>query len=169
MRLVAQSMGGWTCLGYAARHAERVKGVVMADTHGGLTSPAIDAARESGRKAIAESGLLSRALGVTFQEECPAGAFLYSQIFDLNPPREAVPAAMQRLNLNQADVQNLTMPILFIEGVDDVIIPPPVIELASEMVPGSRVQLVEGAGHSVYFEKPAEFNRILDAFLTSVS
>ena len=58
----------------------------MADTHGGLTSPAIEAAREVGRKAIAESGLLSRALGDKFRNEDPAGAFLYSQIFDLNPP-----------------------------------------------------------------------------------
>src|SRR5579862_3153716 len=29
-RLVAQSMGGWTCLGYAVTHPERVRALVMA-------------------------------------------------------------------------------------------------------------------------------------------
>ena len=44
--LVAQSMGGWTCLGFALRWPERVRKLVMADTHGGLRSPAIaEAAR----------------------------------------------------------------------------------------------------------------------------
>jgi len=30
VRLVAQSMGGWTCLGYAVTHPERVRALVMA-------------------------------------------------------------------------------------------------------------------------------------------
>ena len=169
VRLVAQSMGGWTCLGYAANHPGRVRGVLMADTAGGITSPAIEAAREAGRKAVAEGGLLGRALGDNFRNEDPAGAFLYSQIFELNPPRDQVGDAMQRLNLNANDLAKLSMPILFVEGSDDVIIPPDVIRLASAMVPGSRIQIVEGAGHSVYFERPTEFNEILDSFLTAIS
>src|SRR5262249_5941300 len=47
VRLVAQSMGGWTCLGYAVRHPERVRALVMADTMGGLTSPELQAARDT--------------------------------------------------------------------------------------------------------------------------
>ena len=39
VRLVAQSMGGWTCLGYALRHPERVKALVMAATTGTLGDP----------------------------------------------------------------------------------------------------------------------------------
>ena len=37
--LVAQSMGGWTLLGYSMRHPERVKALVMADTLGGISEP----------------------------------------------------------------------------------------------------------------------------------
>ena len=34
--LVAQSMGGWTCLDYALREPERVRALVMASTSGTL-------------------------------------------------------------------------------------------------------------------------------------
>ena len=37
VRLVAQSMGGWTCLEYALRQPERVRALVMADTVGSLS------------------------------------------------------------------------------------------------------------------------------------
>src|SRR3990172_9142703 len=39
VRLVAQSMGGWTCLAYALRHPERVRALVMCDTTGTLNHP----------------------------------------------------------------------------------------------------------------------------------
>src|ERR1044071_9758968 len=43
VRLVAQSMGGWTCLGYALRHPERVRALVLACTTGVLANPTLDA------------------------------------------------------------------------------------------------------------------------------
>ena len=39
--LVAQSMGGSTCLGFTARHPDRVRALVMADTPGGINEPAL--------------------------------------------------------------------------------------------------------------------------------
>ena len=39
------------------------------------------------------------------------------------------------------------------------------IRLAAALVPGARCELVAGAGHSVYFERPDVFNALLDRFL----
>jgi pimeloyl-ACP methyl ester carboxylesterase len=39
---------------------------------------------------------------------------------------------------------------------------------AAKATPGARVAAVAKAGHSVYFERPAEFNRIVNDFLQSV-
>ena len=37
--LIGQSMGGWTIVGYALDHPERVAAMVMADTPGGIFTP----------------------------------------------------------------------------------------------------------------------------------
>jgi 3-oxoadipate enol-lactonase len=168
VRLVAQSMGGWTCLGYAVTHPERVRALVMADTAGGLSSPELTAARTAARARLGDRGLLGSAISDTFRQRDPAGAFLYGQIFALNPPREEALGSgtpMNRLSVTPEQAAALPMPVLFVEGEDDILIPPDVIRIAQAMIPGARLALVADAGHSVYFERPDEFNRIVDAFL----
>ncbi len=172
VRLVAQSMGGWTCLGYAVTHPERVRALVMADTAGGLTSPELEAARAAAQERRGDLPLLGGALSQSFRKRDPRGAFLYEQIFGLNPPRETAPAGgtpINRLSVSAEQAAALTMPVLFIEGEDDVLIPPDVIRIAQKLIPGARLAMVADAGHSVYFERPDEFNRILDSFLGEVS
>src|SRR5579859_6208400 len=98
VRLVAQSMGGWTCLGYAVSHPERVRALVMADTAGGLTSPALEQARAAAQAKRGDLPLLGGALSQGFRRRDPAGAFLYEQIFALNPPREQTLGRASQLN-----------------------------------------------------------------------
>ncbi len=171
VRLVAQSMGGWTCLGYAVTHPENVRALVMADTAGGLTSPELEAARAAAQERRAGLQLLEGAISRGFRDRSPTGAFLYEQIFSANPPREQSLGSgtpMNRLAVTVEQATALTMPVLFIEGEDDVLIPPEVIRVARSQILGARLEMVPAAGHSVYFERPDEFNRILDSFLKDV-
>jgi pimeloyl-ACP methyl ester carboxylesterase len=39
------------------------------------------------------------------------------------------------------------------------------MEMMAQRIPQARFVKVPGAGHSAYFEKPADFNRILGDFL----
>jgi pimeloyl-ACP methyl ester carboxylesterase len=62
VRLIAQSMGGWTCLAYALRHRDKVRGLVLAGTAGGLDPSPLaidqDAAKARGeRRAQWRSGV----------------------------------------------------------------------------------------------------------------
>jgi 3-oxoadipate enol-lactonase len=57
------------------------------------------------------------------------------------------------------------VPTLLIVGEEDALAPPKVMEVMARRIPQSRLIRVAGAGHSAYFEKPAEFNRILGGFL----
>ena len=171
---VAQSMGGWTCLNFALRDPGRVERLLMADTHGGLRSPEVDAAIAAARQApppaLPEG--VHIAAGPTMAEEQPELAFLYSQIEALNPRADPADLRRRLASIGEpaaADVANLTFPVLFVVGEEDPLIPPSVIEAAAACFPNARVERVPRAGHSVYFERPAVFNRLLAELLALVT
>jgi len=54
---------------------------------------------------------------------------------------------------------------LFISGTEDIVFPPPAAVALASLVPGAKLESVPAAGHSVYFERPEIFNRlVLDFF-----
>jgi pimeloyl-ACP methyl ester carboxylesterase len=57
------------------------------------------------------------------------------------------------------------VPTLLIVSEQDVLLPPPIVEAMHRAMPGSQLVKVAGAGHSVYFEKAAAYNRLLLEFL----
>ena len=59
----------------------------------------------------------------------------------------------------------LVLPILFVTGAEDRLISPAAIEEMHRQLPGSEFALVPGAGHSVYYEMPRLFNRLVIEFL----
>jgi pimeloyl-ACP methyl ester carboxylesterase len=65
-------------------------------------------------------------------------------------------------------VRALQTPTLLIVGEHDVIAPPALMKMFQNHIPHARLAEVAGAGHSVYFEKPAEFNRLVLEFFTEV-
>lgn len=171
--LVAQSMGGLSGLGYTLRHPERVRALVMADTILPLQLPEFgDWRLGSGarRAELAARGILP-SCGETMAREQPALHFLYQQIAALNPPWSVdnhPPGAVRVPPAGHADLRGYATPTLFVIGEEDASIPPEILELGAAAVPGARVARVPRTGHSVYFERPAEFNRLVDDFLTSV-
>ena len=65
-------------------------------------------------------------------------------------------------------VRALQTPTLLIVGEHDVIAPPALMKMFQNSIPHARLAEVAGAGHSVYFEKPAEFNRLVQEFFAEV-
>ena len=158
--LVGQSMGGLTVLGFASKHPERVSALIMSDTTGGYTNPEIDtlrAANKNPRSAFAPG----------YAQREPAMAFLYREISALTMDEAASPAAAPAAP--STDIKPLLakkVPTLFIVGEQDQLIPPAAIEAMHKQMPGSELVKVPGAGHSVYFEKAAEYNRLVGDFLS---
>lgn len=166
--LVAQSLGGWACLGFTRRWPERVERLVMCDTHGGLESAELRALWSS---TLAIAAALPEgvhpACGERMFREQPALHFLYVAINELNERSRG-----EMLNdINRAgstpldDATRIETPVLFIEGAEDIVILPEMIEIAARAFPRSSMHLVPEAGHSVYFERAATFNAILQEFL----
>ena len=162
--LVGQSMGGTTVLGFASAYPDRVSALVMSDTTGGYTDPEIVALRaklpQNPRTAFAPD----------FPKRDPARAFLYREISAITeayngpapaaatPPQPAAPTDIRPVVAGR-------IPTLFIVGEEDQLIAPAIIEAMHKKMPGSQFAKVPGAGHSVYFEKPDEYNRLVLTFL----
>jgi 3-oxoadipate enol-lactonase len=166
--LVAQSLGGWACLGFTRRWPERVHGLVMCDTHGGLESPELRALWST---TLALAAALPEgvhpACGERMHREQPELHFLYVAISELNARsrRELLEDIRNAGETPLEEAARVETPVLFVEGAEDIVILPSMIELAAAAFPGAQVAVVAEAGHSVYFERPAEFNAILDKFL----
>ena len=61
-------------------------------------------------------------------------------------------------------MKELKVPVLFISGMEDVIFPPPAAAALANLVPGAKLESVPEAGHSVYFQRPEIFNRLVSDF-----
>jgi 3-oxoadipate enol-lactonase len=163
--LVGQSMGGLTVLGFALANPDRVSALIMSDTTGGYSNPEIAELRRTLQPAPAS---IERAFAPGYAQRDPARAFLYREINALtaaaNEPAAATPSAPPA-SPDLGPLLDKKIPVLFIVGEQDQIIPPSIIEAMHKKVPGSQLVKVPGAGHSVYFEKPDDYNRIVMDFL----
>jgi pimeloyl-ACP methyl ester carboxylesterase len=179
IRIVAQSMGGWTALEYALANPARVRSLVLASTAGTIArAPALFADAEQlpawERKTAAaaaanQTNNIHVAGGERLAREQPAAHFLYQEIDALS--------GVDKLKLRQklhdglvrpADVlRTLNVPTLWLTGDEDIVYPPFLSDILAAMMPNARVAQVAKSGHSVYFERPAEFNRIVDEFLSA--
>jgi 3-oxoadipate enol-lactonase len=175
VRLVAQSMGGWTCLGYALRHPERVRALVLACTTGTLGDPeTVRIFREHGA-GQPEAALVARgihpAAGERMAREQPALHFLYREVDALshNLDKAAVRKKLMALRTTpRTVVAQLRPPLLCVTGEEDIVIPSAAVAVLASIVPGARLARVPEAGHSVYWERPAMFNRLVDELLRDV-
>jgi len=71
-------------------------------------------------------------------------------------------AACNRFDI-MGRVGAIRVPTLVVCGGDDVLTPPKYGQFLGEKIKGSRVEIIEGAGHMVMIEKPHEFNnRVMD-------
>ncbi|HEY8356800.1 MAG TPA: alpha/beta fold hydrolase [Ramlibacter sp.] len=173
--LVGQSLGGMIGLQLALRHAGRLAAFVGADTSLAIDHPVlldiISKRQLSHRAATIEQ----RSLGKWFLESEPAKAALYAQINHFNPSAHSIPAAawggalMAALGpgrlVPMAALADVRCPTLLLVGSEDPIVPVAVMHEVAGHIGGSEVVVVADAGHSTYFEKPAEFNAIVLDFI----
>ena len=166
--IVAQSMGGRTAVGFAVRNPGRVSALVLAGTTGGAVTDDVRSAQKAHRRSPAgRRSLLQRAVSPRLRRERPDLAYLYRLIGRLNPPRPRdflAPIPGYRGSSAEA-LAELGIPILFLVGEEDSITPPAIVRMAHQQVAGSRFEMIEGAGHSAYFEQAEAFNRRVEQFL----
>lgn len=169
--LVCQSLGGWTGLPFALAHPDRASALVLCGTPGGLLTPAVlrDLAGVPAR-AAARPGVGGMALGRGFAAREPALAFLYDQIAALNPPDTIAVygRGLVETRIAEAALTGFAVPTLLVVGDDDAFFSAEALREVAASIPGARLQVLPGNGHSPYFEAPDAFHAVVDGFLQEV-
>lgn len=169
--VVAQSMGGRAVAGLARLAPARVRSLVLCGTTAGATNDRVRDLQDELREERGDGGLREHALAPGFESENPGLALLYRQINALNPARPrgmlGRPPPTYRGSTHGL-IASLGVPVLYLVGEHDLITSPEMIREAQELVPGAAFHQVDAAGHSCYFERSAEWNRVVGEFLARV-
>jgi 3-oxoadipate enol-lactonase len=188
--LCGHSMGGLSCLGVALAQGHRVRGLLMANSFAGMRREVWLATPDEHREAVRviwdrrRTESFKRVLAPGFAKRHPERAFLYKQIRLLNehgPNRlhpDAQSAQVMRLRALERTPDTgatpealgaLGMPVLFLGGEHDEVMPVSLMAIASRLIPTSRMVVVPGVAHSTYFEAPEVFNEVaMDFFAECV-
>lgn len=176
VRVVAHSMGGRAATALATRDPkQRVRALVLSGTTGAVADAAVRQRRDEAEAAREGRGLGAFSVGPDYRASNPEGFFLLREISRMNPPRARdflgppnppppQPGAPPRTPMYQR-LREAGTPVLYVVGEHDMITPADLIEMCHELIPGSRYHLALGSGHSVYWERPREFNDVVLAFL----
>ncbi|MBR0662086.1 alpha/beta fold hydrolase [Neoroseomonas oryzicola] len=181
LRIVCQSMGGWTGVEYALMRPGRVKALVLGSTTGSLDARQMREPERSRlepwkqESAAARVALLKRNIlpsyGARMAEEQPALSQLYNHVYGLTQgfDREAVRARLDALRSRPPEsLAAAKCPVLFVPPEEDIVLPPFAAAAMAPVIPGAKVVPIPKAGHSAQFERAAEFNAIVDAFFAEV-
>lgn len=171
------SMGGYVALAFYRLFPLRVRSLVLADTRAqGDTEEAKQNREQQAEKALREGmegiadGLLTKLLApetVTKHPEIVKS--LRGMMAETNP--EGAAAALRGMAARQDQTSFLSRiiaPTLILVGSEDVITPVADSELLHREIGGSRLIIIEGAGHVSNLERPKEFNAAFVKFLNDV-
>jgi 3-oxoadipate enol-lactonase len=166
------SMGGATALGLAEQHPERVASIVICD------SPCMSTPASS--QQWEERIVVAQQKGMDALVEPTIGRWFPPETVAKNPPHldkvramiRATPAdgfigcaaALADHNYN-ARLATVTCPVLFMVGEKDGTAPVAMKEMHGRLK-GSRYVELPGAGHISNMDRPAEFTKAIEEFLS---
>jgi pimeloyl-ACP methyl ester carboxylesterase len=169
--VIASAGGVGIALDYALSHPERLLSMVLANGTGlaqgaGGISDAeyVKSLARVRTKGFDDMPVEFRELSPSYRAINPEGVRLWlelhRQAFSGNrvgqkPANQATWAALQ----------GMKVPTLLMTGDADLIWPPPLLRSFARNIPNSESAVVAEAGHSVYWEQPEIFNRIVLDFI----
>ena len=169
--MLAHSMGGRTATPFAMLFPGRIQALVLSGTLGGAITDRVRAIQAAHARRVAGRSLRERALSDATRARDPALAHLYLALNGLNPRRARTflaptPGLATWRGSATALLHRLGIPLLFLVGAGDEVVPAEAMAAAHAAIPGSRYVVIPDAGHSAYFEQPTAYNAAVRAFLT---
>jgi 3-oxoadipate enol-lactonase len=169
------SMGGYVALELYRRYPERVQGLVLIATRAGADSAEARAGRDASAATVRSEGTGPLAAGMreklfapaTIEEEPDLVEWVDHIMASAEPVGVVGALAAMRDRVDSTPhLTEIEVPTLIVHGADDRLIPPSEAEAMHQAIPGSRLELIHGAGHLPNLEQEEEFNERLAEFLS---
>jgi 3-oxoadipate enol-lactonase len=168
------SMGGYVALALYRMFPLRARALVLADTRPGADTEEAQANRETqadralqeGMAGIADA-MLPKLLSPRTVARNPAVVARVREMILKTSPEGAAAAlrGMAERRDQTSFLSRVVTPALIVVGREDMITPLPESELMHREIGGSRLEVIEDAGHVSNLEQPESFNRALTKFL----
>jgi 3-oxoadipate enol-lactonase len=175
--VVGLSMGGYVAFALWRRHRQRVRALVLADTR--ATADTVEAAERrhvlievaetQGSAGVANLQIASL-VGKTTRDKRPD---IYDSVHRMiaQAPVAGVIGALEAMIARPDSTETcatIDVPTLVVVGDEDAATPPREAKALSALIRGSRLEVLQGAGHLSSLERPAAFNTVVSEFLASL-
>lgn len=169
--LCGMSMGGYVLFAMWRRHRERVRSLVFCDSRAEADSDEAKAGRERTAEAVRAKGmeelidkLLPKIVAPSASDEVRAQT---REMFLTVPPKVAAADLLAMRDRPDATplLGDLDVPVLWVHGEDDQIMPIEDARATAEKIPGARFEAIPDAGHMAPLENPEPVNAAITAFL----
>ncbi len=171
------SMGGYVAFEFYRRYPEHVAGLVLTATRAAADSEAGKANRDAAAANVAQNGItelvegmLPKLLSPKNLEDDPELVSFVRDILMKTSLEGAVGAlmAMKDRPDSTPTLAEIDVPTLIIHGADDQIVPLAEAQAMHEAIKGSKLVVIENAGHLPNLEQPDAFNDAVIDFLEEI-
>ena len=169
--VIGASLGGMAAQLLAAEQPERFERLVLVGTTPGgagayplpqqtlaLMAEAASLPPEVALRRFVENAL---APGSPLVDE----VFAYRQQHPPDPAGWAAQAAAGASWDADGRLARIVAPTLVVAGTADAVVDPRNAQLLADAIPGAKLELVDGAGHLPFWERPGEFAALVERFL----
>lgn len=168
---VGLSIGGLIGQGLSVKRLDQVRALVLSNTGAKIGTPdmwqdRINALQKGGITALSDT-ILQRWFSDHFRQTEAFEA--WRNMLERQPLEGYIGCSAAIAGTDfYSTTAGLRLPVLGIAGDQDGSTPPDLVRETTELVPGSRMHLIRGAGHLPCVEKPGEFAEVLTEFLHEV-
>ncbi len=163
------SVGGMIAQGLAAERPDLARALILCDTGARIGDPAlwddrIRMVRENGIAGTADA-VMERWFTADFRRDRPDFPLWRTMLVRTAPGGYAGTCAAIRDTDLRASTARLTLPCLAVCGDADGATPPDLVRETAALIPGSRFELIRGAGHIPCVEQPEALGAVIGRFL----
>ena len=166
--LLGNSLGGHVALVYAVNHLDRVHAMMLTGSSG-----LYENAMGGSYPKRGDYEYIRNKVEYTFYDPATATKELVDEVFEITNDRSkvikilAMAKSAIRHNMRK-ELGRINVPVCLIWGREDKVTPPEVAEEFQQLLPNAELHWLDRCGHAPMMERPAEFNEILDDFLSRI-